>query len=290
MMMPSAATSDSWDSCSDRWWHMHVRAGYELTFDLQNATPMIVVLNIHYSRTADLLTPDTMITSPSTPYTAYRDSFGNWCNRLLAAPGRFQIRADTVINDHGFPDEVPAHARQNPVEFLPEDALPFLLPSRYADSDRLADVAWDLFGGFEPGWPRVQAISEWVHRHITFGYEFARASKTAWDAYQEGRGVCRDYAHLGMAFCRALNIPARYCTGYVLGVELATPEEPMDFSGWFEVYLDNKWYVVDPRNLTPMTGRTLIARGRDAADVAITTSFGPNVLRDFQVWAHTIQA
>ena len=164
-----------------------------------------------------------MITSPSTPYTSYRDSFGNWCNRITAPAGTFQIRADTTISDEGLPDEVVPTARQHAVEDLPEDALLFLLPSRYADSDRLADLAWDLFGSAEPGWPRVQAINEWVHNHITFGYQWARSSKTAWDAYQEGQGVCRDYAHLGIAFCRALNIPARYCTGYVAGVELATP-------------------------------------------------------------------
>ena len=264
---------------------MRIRIGYQLTFELEQSTPMIVVLNVHYSRSSDLVAPDTMITSPATPFTSYRDTFGNWCNRITAPAGTFQIRADTVISDHGLPDEVPSSARQHPVEELPEDVLVFLLPSRYADSDRLADLAWDLFGSAEPGWPRVQAINEWVHNHIAFGYQWARSSKTAWDAYQEGQGVCRDYAHLGIAFCRALNIPARYCTGYVAGVELATPEEPMDFSGWFEVYLDDRWLTVDPRNLNPMTGRILIARGRDAADVAIATSFGPNILSDFRVWA-----
>jgi transglutaminase-like putative cysteine protease len=231
-----------------------------------------------------------MITSPATPYTSYRDSFGNWCNRVTAPAGTFQIRADTVITDLGLPDAIAPTAGQHAVQDLPADTLLFLLPSRYADSDRLADVAWDLFGATEPGWPRVQAITQWVHDHITFGYQWAQPGKNAWDAYHEGRGVCRDYAHLGIAFCRALNIPARYCTGYVAGVELATPDEPMDFSGWFEVYLDHQWVTVDPRNLTPMTGRILIARGRDAADVAITTSFGPNTLTDFQVWAHAQQA
>ncbi len=266
---------------------MQIRIGYQLTFELAQETPMIVVLNVHYSRTSDLLTPDTMVTSPAAPYTAYRDSFGNWCNRVTAPPGTFQIRADTIIHDRGLPDRIAATAAgQHAVQDLPEDVLQFLLPSRYADSDRLADLAWDLFGAAEPGWPRVQAINEWVHDHITFGYQWARPSRTAWDAYQEGHGVCRDYAHLGIAFCRALNIPARYCTGYVAGVELATPDEPMDFSGWFEVYLDHQWFTVDPRNLKPMTGRILIARGRDAADVAITTSFGPNTLTDFRVWAH----
>ncbi len=265
---------------------MRIRIGYQLTFELEHATPMIVVLSVHHSRVADLLAPDSMTTVPPTPYGSYRDSFGNFCHRVTAAPGPFQIRADTLLTDSGLPDEVVPGARQHLVQDLPDDVLVYLLPSRYADSDRLADQAWQLFGTAEPGWPRVQAISQWVHDHVEFGYHWASPSRTAWDTYQQGQGVCRDYAHLGMAFCRALNIPARYCTGYVAGVELATPEEPMDFSGWFEVYLDHRWLTVDPRNLLPMTGRILIARGRDAADVAITTSFGPNVLRDFRVWAH----
>jgi len=164
------------------------------------------------------------------------------------------------------------------------------MPSRYCESDRLVDMAWELFGATPPGWARVQAVSAWVHQHITFGYEFARPGKTAWDALQEGRGVCRDYAHLGVALCRALNVPARYCTGYLADIGVAEPLTPMDFSGWFEAYLGGRWYTVDPRNLVPRIGRVLIARGRDAADVAITTTFGPNQLCDFQVWTDPVPA
>jgi transglutaminase-like putative cysteine protease len=265
---------------------VRLRIGYRMTFELDQPTPMIVVLNVHFSRASDLLAPDIMLTSPSTPYTSYRDSFGNWCNRLTAPAGSFQIRADTVIADPGLPDERVPDAWQHPVEDLPDDALLFLLPSRYCDSDRLADVAWELFGDVEPGWPRLQAVNAWVHERIAFGYHWADVGRTAFDAYHDRRGVCRDYAHLGIAMCRALNIPARYCTGYIAGVELPSPADPMDFSAWFEAYLGGRWLTVDPRHLRPKTGRVLIARGRDAADVAITTSFGPNVLSDFEVWAH----
>ena len=269
---------------------MPLRIGYSITHSFEQPTPMIVMLNVHYSRASDLEAPDTMIVAPSTPYTSYRDSFANWCNRLLAPAGLVRISADTTIRDDGAPDEVAPDAAQSRVEDLPEEALLFLMPSRYCESDRLVDMAWELFGATPPGWARVQAVSAWVHQHITFGYEFARPGKTAWDALQEGRGVCRDYAHLGVALCRALNVPARYCTGYLADIGVAEPLTPMDFSGWFEAYLGGRWYTVDPRNLVPRIGRVLIARGRDAADVAITTTFGPNQLCDFQVWTDPVPA
>ena len=266
---------------------MRIRIGYSLTYELVQPTPMIVLLNVHYSRASDLFTPDTMTTSPSTPYTSYRDSFGNWCNRVLAPAGTFQIRADATIRDLGLADEVAAGTPQIAVEDLPEEALLFLLPSRYCESDKLAATAWELFGHTEPGWERVQAVSTWVHNHITFGYQWARPTKTAWEAFEERQGVCRDYAHLGVALCRALNIPARYCTGYLSDIDVPVTG-PMDFSGWFEVFLGGRWLTVDPRNWRPRKGRILIARGRDAADVAITTTFGPNVLQDFQVWTDEV--
>ena len=267
---------------------MALRIGYSLTYAFEQPTPMIVLLNVHYSRASDLVSPDTMITAPSTPYTSYRDSFGNWCNRLVAPAGVMRISADTVIRDDGAPDELAPDAAQSAVEALPEETLVYLMPSRYCESDRLVELAWQLFGATPPGWARVQAVSTWVHQNITFGYEWARPGKTAWDALQEGRGVCRDFAHLGVAFCRALNVPARYCTGYLADIGVVAPLTPMDFSGWFEAYLGGRWYTVDPRNLVPRIGRVLIARGRDAADVAITTTFGPNELRDFQVWTEPV--
>jgi transglutaminase-like putative cysteine protease len=266
---------------------MQIQVGYRMTYEFEQPTPLIALLNVHYSRAGDLTSPDTMITTPSTPYDAYRDSFGNWCNRLVAPAGRFVMTASTVVNDPGVPDEVALDAVQHPVELLPSETLLFLLPSRYCESDELVERAWQLFAATPPGWARVHAISTWVHEHLTFDHGAARPTKTACDALNEGRGVCRDFAHLGVAFCRAMNIPARYCTGYLgdIGVPV---QDPMDFSGWFEVYLGGRWLTVDPRNHQPRVGRILIARGRDAADVAMTTTFGPNVLSGFEVWAREI--
>ncbi|MGF1600179.1 MAG: transglutaminase family protein [Acidimicrobiales bacterium] len=269
---------------------MQLRIGYSLQYEFEQPTPVITVLSVHYSRISDLVAPDAMVTSPSTPYVSYRDSFGNWCNRILAPAGSFQMRADTVVRDGGLPDESSPTVHQHTVENLPEETLLFLLPSRYCESDKLLETAWDLFGDTPPGWDRVQAISQWVHQHITFGYQWARPSKTAWEAFEERRGVCRDFAHLGVALCRAMNIPARYCTGYLGTIGVPPSPDPMDFSGWFEVFLGGRWLTVDPRNLVPRIGRVLIAHGRDAADVAITTTFGPNVLQDFTVWTDEVVA
>jgi transglutaminase-like putative cysteine protease len=263
---------------------MRIRLGYDIGYEFAQPTPMIATLNVHYSRASDLEHPDTMMTTPSTPYVSYRDGFGNWVNRLTAPAGLISLHADTVISDSGVPDEVPRWSEQLAVENLPSDTLVYLLGSRYCETDRLSEAAWDLFGREPKGWPLVQAIREFVHQHIAFGYEWARPTKTALEAFQEGRGVCRDFAHLGTAFCRAMNIPARYCTGYLGDIGVPVSPDPMDFSGWFEVYLSDGWHTVDPRNLVPRIGRVLIGQGRDAADVAITTTFGPNELKHFRVW------
>src|SRR5690606_1186891 len=247
---------------------MQIRLGYELRYTFPRPTAMILTLNVHHSRVSDLVYPDHMLTSPSLPMRGYRDTFGNWCTRLVAPAGKLRIWTDTRINDSGELDAVALDAEQHPVEELPEDTLLFLLGSRYCETDRLSETAWKLFGNGPTGWSRVQAISDFVHRHITFGYEYASPMKSALGAYEEGRGVCRDFAHLGIAFCRALNIPARYCTGYLGDIGVPPVDAPMDFAGWFEAYLGGKWYTFDPRNNVPRIGRVLIARGRDAADVA----------------------
>jgi transglutaminase-like putative cysteine protease len=218
------------------------------------------------------------------PISGYRDGFGNWCSRILAPAGAMRISTDTVVNDTGLPDRTVFGAAQIPVEELPEDALVFLLASRFCDSDRLLDLAWSLFGQTNPGWARVQAICDFVHKRIAFGYEHARVTRSASEAYEERQGVCRDYAHLAVAFCRALNIPARYCTDYLGDVGTPPPYPPGDFAAWFEAYLGGQWHTFDPRNNVPRVGRILLARGRDAADVAITTTFGPNTLTSFRVW------
>lgn len=267
---------------------MRLKVGYELLFDFPQPTPVIAMLSIHYTRVSDLEGPDHLLIQPPVPVFGYRDHFGNWCNRLLAPTGTMRISTDTIVRDTGLLDAVALDAAQVPIQDLPEEALVFLIASRFCDSDRLLDLAWTLFGRTSPGWPRVQAICEFVHKRIVFGYQHARVTRSASEAFQEQRGVCRDYAHLAIAFCRALNIPARYCTGYLGDAGTPPPYPPGDFAAWFEAYLGGRWHTFDPRNLVPRIGRIMIARGRDAADVAITTTFGPNTLSSFKVWTDEV--
>ena len=266
---------------------MQIRIGYEIAFECPKPTPMLLALNVHFSRVSDLVAPDHMTSVPSTPITGYRDGFGNWCSRIVAPAGELQISADTVINDDGLPDPQEPAARQHPVEALPAETLVYLLGSRYCETDRLSEQAWQLFEHTPPGWSRVKAICEFVHERIEFGYQHARASKTALEAFNEGTGVCRDFTHLAVTFCRCMNIPARYCTGYVPDIGVPA-SEPMDFAAWFEAFLGGQWHVFDPRNNVPLIGRVLIARGRDAADVPISNAFGPNALKRFKVWADEV--
>jgi len=267
---------------------LQLRVGFEMAYDCPSPTPMILSLNIHYSRSGDLVRPDYLVTSPAVPVTAYRDLFGNWCSRIVAPAGKFVLSADALLRDTGLADAQAPWAQQRPVEYLPEEALVFLLGSRYCETDQLAQIAWQHFGNGPTGWARVQAICDFVHQHIEFGYQHARRTRTAWEAYNEGRGVCRDYAHLAIAFCRCMNIPARYCTGYLGDIRIPAVPAPMDFAGWFEAFLGDRWYTFDARNNTPRIGRVLMARGRDACDVALTNTFGPNTLERFSVWAHEV--
>jgi len=263
---------------------MQISIGYELIYDCPQPTPMILTLNVHFTRVSDIIVPDYLIADPPVPITAYRDGFGNWCSRIVAPKGQIRLSANAVVKDTGKPDVVAAWAGQTPVQNLPGETVVFLLGSRYCETDRLSEVAWGLFGDPPNGWGRVQAICDFVHKHIAFGYEHARSTKTAWEAFNEGTGVCRDFTHLAIAFCRCMNIPARYCTGYLGDMGVPPPHGPMDFAAWFEAYLDGHWYTFDARNNTPRIGRVLIARGRDAADVPISHTFGPNTLKSFRVW------
>ncbi len=267
---------------------MQIRVGYELIYDCPQPTPMMLVVNIHHSRAADIVVPDHLTTDPVVPVAAYHDRFGNWCSRIIAPPGRIRIASAGVLRDSGAPDPVVPWAEQHPVQDLPADTLEFLLGSRYCETDRLSETAWALFSQTPPGWARVQAICDFVHRHIQFNYADARPTRTAWEAFNEQRGVCRDFAHLAVAFCRCMNIPARYCTGYLGDIGVPPPYGPMDFAGWFEAYLGGAWHTFDPRNNQPRIGRVLMARGRDAVDVAITTTFGPNTLASFKVWTDEV--
>jgi transglutaminase-like putative cysteine protease len=249
---------------------------------------MMLMLNIHHTRASDIVVPDCLTTSPSVPLTFYRDGFGNWCTRLVAPAGRTRISASAVVNDSGVP-ELPALGDwSHAVEDLPEECLQFLLGSRYCETDRLSEVAWALFGNSPGGARRVQAICDFVHNHIAFAYADARSTRTALEVYSERKGVCRDFAHLAVAFCRCMNIPARYCTGYLGDAGTPPPYGVMDFAAWFEAYVDGHWHTFDPRNNVPRIGRILMARGRDATDVAISNAFGPNTLVGFTVWTDEI--
>ena len=267
---------------------MQIRFGYELIYTCTQPTPMVLMLHVHHSRVSDLVNPDHLIISPPVPVEPYRDAYGNWCSRIVAPPGDTRLTTSAVINDTGMTDVVQWSAQQTPVQNLPGEVLMYLLPSRYCDTERLLPIAWQLFGNAPQGWGRVQAICDFVHQHIQFGYQYARATKTAMDAYEERTGVCRDYAHLAISLCRCLNIPARYCTGYLGDIGVPAVPAPMDFAGWFDAWLDGHWYTFDARNNTPRIGRILIGHGRDAADVALSTTFGPNVLKSFRVWCDQI--
>lgn len=268
---------------------MQIRVGYEIIYDCPQPTPMILTLNIHHSRVSDIIVPDHLITRPPVPDVAYRDVFGNWCSRIVAPAGEITLTADAVVRDSGEPDAIAPWCEQHAVQDLPEETLQFLQGSRYCETDLLSENAWQLFGHSATGWARVQAICDFVHERITFGYEHARPTKTAWEAFNERAGVCRDYAHLAIALCRAMNIPARYCTGYLGEIGMPPPYGPMDFAAWFEVFLSGHWHTFDARNNIPRIGRVLIARGRDAADVPLSQTFGPNTLKGFRVWTDEVK-
>lgn len=266
---------------------MLIRYGFEMAIWCPNLVPVVTMASLRPERGADLLAPEVQTAAPSVLVTTYSDGFGNVCRRFTAPAGEIMLRNDATIRDSGLPDPVLAEAGQVEVADLPNDVLVFLLGSRYCETDRLGQVAWDLFGGVAPGWARVQAICDFVHRHIRFDYLQARSTRTAFEAYQEGVGVCRDYAHLAIAFCRAMNIPARYVNGHLgdIGVPVV---DPMDFSAWMEVYLAGGWHAFDPRNNVPRIGRIVLAYGRDAADVPMILSFGPHRMTRFFVWTYEV--
>jgi transglutaminase-like putative cysteine protease len=268
---------------------LRIHAGFEIAYACPSPTPMLLTLSVHPSRQADLETPDWVRTDPLSDVRQYIDDFGNICSRIVAPAGRSTLSADFIIRDSGLVDEYAPWATQAAVADLPNEALVYLLGSRYCETDRLSDVAWSLFGGAPGGWARVQAIVDYVHDHIEFGYAFASRTRGAYEAWEGRRGVCRDFAHLAIALCRCMNIPARYCTGYLGDIGVPIVGE-MDFSAWFEAYLGGRWYVFDPRNNVPRIGRVLIARGRDATDVAISNSFGPAGLVGFKVISEDLAA
>jgi transglutaminase-like putative cysteine protease len=262
---------------------MKIRAGYEISYDCPQLTPMILQLSVHPSRTPDLVSWDGIRFDPPIPARTYHDSFGNFCHVISAPKGQLGISTDFVIQDDGELDPIVSQAQQHALADLPPETLIYLLGSRYCETDRLSNTAWSLFGHLPKGWPLVQAICDYVHNHIAFDYQHADATMSAWEVHGSRRGVCRDYAHLAIAFCRCMNVPTRYCTGYLGDMGTPPPWPPGDFAAWFEAYLGDGWHTFDPRNNVPRIGRILMARGRDATDVAIVTSFGPCTLNGFKV-------
>jgi transglutaminase-like putative cysteine protease len=262
---------------------MLIRIGYDLIFEAPADTPMLLTLYVHPSREKDLEEPEKLKLTPELPVQNFLDGFGNKVGRIVIPKGMLHVTHKVIIRDSGEHDVPGVGARQHPVEELPVEVLPYLLASRYCEVDRMIEIAWAHFSHTPLGWPRVKAVMDWVHNHITFGYAFARSTKTAYDAYIEQRGVCRDFMHLSVTLLRALNIPARYTTGYLGDIGVPADPNPMDFSAWFEVYLGNRWWTCDARHNEPRIGRVLMATGRDATDVALTTSFGPTLLKQFVV-------
>jgi transglutaminase-like putative cysteine protease len=263
--------------------HVEIRAGYDIAFQCFQDTPMTFALSIEPARQRDLLSEHVIRFSPNISSRNYVDMFGNTCTRIVAPAGLIEIRNEFLISDSGMPDEVAPNARQLDVAELPDDVLVYLLGSRYCDTQKLSDLAWGQFGRVTPGWQRVQAICDYTHARISFGYHHARGDRTAFEGHEERVGVCRDFAHLAVTLCRCMNIPARYCTGYLGDIGVPVDPNPMDFSAWFEVFLDGRWYTVDARHNHPRIGRIVMARGRDAADVAISTTFGVAQLTRFSV-------
>jgi transglutaminase-like putative cysteine protease len=262
---------------------MKIWAGYEISYECPQPTPMILQLSVHPTRTPDLLSFDRIQFDPPLPANTYHDGFGNFCHVITAPRGRLSMSTDFMVQDSGEADIIAPQAEQHPLQVLPVEALVYLLGSRYCETDRLMNIAWSLFEHVPKGWALVQAICDYVHDRITFGYQHANPTMSAWETYNGRHGVCRDYAHLAIALCRCMNVPARYCTGYLADIGTPPPYPPGDFAAWFEAYLGERWYTFDPRNNVPRIGRILMARGRDATDVAIVTSFGPCTLAGFKV-------
>ena len=267
---------------------MLIRTGFEIIFRMPAEVPMVVMLSPRPERDATIRRAGGLRVEPSVPVHEYIDLYGNRCHRLLAPPGILKLWDDLIVEDSGLPDAVAPEARQIPICDLPAEVIVYLLSSRYCEVDRLSDVAWQLFGHTPEGWPRVQAICDWVHNNITFGYQFARSTKTAHDVYIERTGVCRDFNHLALTFCRCLNIPARYASGYLGDIGVPPADSPMDFHGWFEAYLGGQWHTFDARHNHPRIGRILMANGRDAVDGALTTTFGNATLERFIVWTDEV--
>lgn len=262
---------------------MLIRYGYHVELEFSQPTPLITVLDVHPSRRGDIVHEQEMFVDPPAAATRFIDRFGNVCRRVTAPQGVLTLQSHGVIRDSGAPDVVDPSAAEIPVAELPDDTLMYLVGSRYCETDKLADFAWNQFGHIKGGWAKVQAITDFANQQIQFGYHFARNTRSAAESINERVGVCRDFAHLAVTLCRCMNIPARYTTGYLGDIGVPPDPAPMDFSAWFEAYIGHRWHTFDARHNTPRIGRIVMAYGRDATDVPIVNSFGRHLLRKFEV-------
>jgi transglutaminase-like putative cysteine protease len=263
---------------------MRVKVGADFTVTSPRETPAVFMIRPE-TRGAHMTLAERWDSDPGVPYHEYPDIYGNVCRRMTLPAGSFSLRYVALVEADGDLDPYDPSAIEHPIAELPDEALVYTLPSRYCLSDMLFPQAMDRFGGLAPGWNRVQAICDFVHDHVTFGYGTSTPSTTALDVYESGNGVCRDYAHLAISFCRALNIPARYSFGYMPDIDVPPPYAPMDFCAWFEVYLSGRWWIFDARNNVRRRARVTIARGRDALDVAMLTTYGATTLDEMVVYA-----
>jgi transglutaminase-like putative cysteine protease len=258
-------------------------------FGVESAQDAVAILQV-----APLVSPEAVIRrerwDTAGVHHEYLDQYGNRCERFELATGASQITYEARVMITAPADVIEPGAREVPVEQLPDDVLNFIMPSRFCLPDELGHEAWQRFGGLAPGWARVQTIVDYVHGQLEFVPGSSNPWTTAADAYRARQGVCRDFAHLAITFCRALNIPARYVFGYIPAIGPGAPTEPMDFAAWFEAYLDGRWHTFDARNNRPRIGRVVVGRGRDAVDVALITSFGPLTMTGFEVRAERSEA
>lgn len=262
---------------------MHIRYGFNIEIDIPQPTTILTAMDVEPRRRRDIVEEAPFRATSMASVETFTDCFGNLCRRIEALPGTVALTLEGVIQDSGELDCHDPDARQVPVAELPVETLPFLRASRYCETEFLANIAWTQFGGIQGGWAKVQAICDFVHDRLTFGYPFARPTRTAFEAYNEQVGVCRDFTHLAVALCRCMNIPARYCNGYLGDIGVPYDPAPMDFNAWFEAYIGDRWYTFDARHNMRRIGRIVVARGRDAQDIPMLHTFGPHFLRRFEV-------
>jgi transglutaminase-like putative cysteine protease len=262
---------------------MRIRYGFDIELSLPQSTTVVTAMDVHPSRKSHVMEESGVHTNQEIRFQKFIDCFGNVTRRLTADAGPLSLRLVGTIADGGLPDPVNLSADAANVSELPTDVLPFLMASRYCETDLLSNFAWSNFGSTKAGWAKVQAVCDYVNDRLTFSYPNARETRTAAQAMEERSGVCRDFTHLAITLCRCLNIPARFCNGYLGDIGVAPDPSPMDFNAWFEAYLDGRWYTFDARHNEPRIGRILISRGRDATDVAMITTYGPHLLPRFKV-------